>query len=83
MTELERKVLDAAREWFLERSPRDAAEKVLAVAVARAWPEDLACREDCTCGESESCDECPTRAETEAQIMQWTKESIPVAEVLS
>ncbi len=80
MIDAEQRVLDAARDWFTERAPGDAAEKALAVAVARAWPEDLACREDCTCGESESCDECPTRAETEAQIKRWEQESTPIAE---
>lgn len=80
MTEAEQKVLDAAREWLVERAPRDAAEKALAAAVARAWPEDLAYRENCTCGEADQCDECPSRAQAEAQIAQWERDSTPIAE---
>ena len=71
MTELEQKVLDAAREWLVDRVPCDDAEKALAAAVARTWPNNLACREDCTCGEVAECDECPTSAQLEALIAQW------------
>lgn len=80
MTEAEQKVLDAAREWLVERAPKGQAEKALAAAVARAWPDDLDCREDCTCGEADECDECPTRAQVEAQIAQWERDSTPIAE---
>lgn len=74
MTEAERKVLDAAREWLVERSPKDSAEKALAAAVARAWPGEIGCKENCTCGESDECDECPTAAEAEATIRRWEGE---------
>lgn len=80
ITEAERKVLDAAREWMTERVPADREAKSLAAAVARAYPEDMAVREDCTCGESETCDECPTRAEVEAMVALWERESTPIAE---
>lgn len=80
MTDAEQKVLDAAREWMTERFPGDAAEKSLAAAVARAWPEDLPCREDCACGAPDECDECPTRAEVETLIAKWERESTPIAE---
>jgi len=80
MTELERKVLDAAREWLTERSPRDATEKALFAAVARAYPEDLDVRETCDCGEE--CDECPTAAQVEAMIERCERESTPIAEAV-
>lgn len=80
ITEAERKVLDAAREWMTERVPKDREAKALAAAVARAYPEDMPAWEDCTCGESETCDECLTRAEVEALVLRWERESTPIAE---
>jgi hypothetical protein len=76
MTEEERRVLDAAREWLTERSPKDATEKALFAAVARAYPEDLDVRETCDCGDNE-CDECPTAAQVGAMIAQCERESMP------
>jgi hypothetical protein len=67
ITESERKVLDAAKEWLTERQPRDLAEKALFAAVLRAFPEEAHTRETCDCGEE--CDECPTAAQVEAMIV--------------
>lgn len=81
MTEQERKVLDAAREWLLaDRTPRDWEEKALALAVARAFPEDMVGKESCTCGEQDDCDECMTTAQIAALIASWERDSIPIAE---
>jgi hypothetical protein len=66
MTEKERRVLEAAREWLIERHPKDQAEKALFAAVLRAYPGDASVRERCDCGEE--CDECPTAAQVEAMI---------------
>lgn len=79
MTGLEQKVLEAAREWLTERSPKDVSEKRLAAAVARLWPDDFQTKETCTCGESTECDECPSAAEVEAGIAKWEQESAPAA----
>lgn len=73
-TNLEKKVLAAANQWLVDRVPSDPAEKALAAAVARAWPDDLGTRESCPCGESETCDECPTAAEMEALVARWERE---------
>lgn len=75
-SDLKQKVLDAAREWMTERQPHDRAEKELFVAAARAWPEDLACKEDCDCGEQDECDECPSRAQTESALARLEQELI-------
>lgn len=74
MNELERKVLDAARDWTLDRNPTDPSSKRLFLAVCRAYPDELAYKENCTCGESDECDECPTRAQTEAALCAMEKE---------
>lgn len=74
MTDLERKVLDAAKEWLTDRWPNDRAEKALAAALCRAYPEEQHSRETCPCGEPE-CDECPTAAQAEAMIVRWETES--------
>jgi hypothetical protein len=63
----EQKIIDAAREWVTERSPKDSTEKALFAAVFRAFPEDMHIRESCGCGDGE-CDECPTAARAEAMI---------------
>lgn len=74
MTELEQKVIAAAREWLTERQPHDVAEKALFAAVLRAYPQDAATRETCDCGDDE-CDECPTAAQVEAMIQKCEAES--------
>lgn len=51
-------VIDAAREWMVERSANDPAEKALALAVLKAFPEDIHTRENCDCGQAGECDEC-------------------------
>jgi len=76
-TNLEKKVLVAANQWLVDRRPKDPAEKALAAAVMRAWPEELVTRETCPCGESETCDECPTAAEMEVLVTQWERDSAP------
>lgn len=75
MTNLERKVLEAARHWLCDRTPEDADEKALAVAVLKAFPEDAAGKEACDCGEQDSCDECATGAEIQAMIRRWEAET--------
>lgn len=67
LTNGERKVLEAAKEWLTERRPIDLAEKTLFAAVLRAYPEEAQTRETCDCGEE--CDECPTAAQVEAMIV--------------
>lgn len=71
MTDAERKVLDAAREWLTERQPRDDAEKALFAATLRAYPKDAHTRETCDCGEE--CDECPTAEQVEAMVVACEK----------
>ena len=69
MTELEQKVLAAAREWLTERQPIDSAEKALFAAVLRAYPGDANTKETCECGDDD-CDECPTVAQVEAMVLE-------------
>ena len=71
---LELKVLQAARDWMIERTAGDVYEKALVVAIARAWPEELFGKETCKCGDSKNCDECPSIAEIEALICRYEKE---------
>lgn len=56
ISELELRVLEAARKRGMERPPKTLEEKVFFVALARAYPEDLHYKEVCNCGE-EDCDE--------------------------
>jgi hypothetical protein len=70
MTDLEKKVLDAAREWLIERHPRDLQEKTLFAAVLRAYPRDAHTRETCDCDEKEDCDECLSAAQVEAMVQE-------------
>lgn len=51
-------VIDAAREWIVERAAKDPAEKALALAVLKAFPEDIHTRETCGCEDADECDEC-------------------------
>lgn len=74
MTNLEQKVLDAAREWLTERAPQDQAEKALFSAVLRAYPQDAATKETCGCGDEAECDECPTAAQVEAMVAACERE---------
>lgn len=74
MTDAEQKVLDAAREWLEERTPHDVGEKRLFVALARAFPADVAGKEACKCGEADSCDECLTGAQVEALLVKMESE---------
>lgn len=80
ITELELKVLDAAREWLIERNPQDPSSKALFAAVCRAYPGDLSAKEDCNCGEQDDCDECLPRAQIEAMVRQCEIDSTPAAE---
>jgi hypothetical protein len=73
-TLLQQAVLDAARAWLTDRNPSDIMEKALAVAICRAWPGEMAGKEDCKCGEADTCDECPTRAEAEAVVARWERD---------
>lgn len=73
-TEAEQKVLNAAREWIADRQPKSREEKVLFVAVARCWPEDMPGKEGCTCGEQDDCDECESSAEIEAAIQRFERD---------
>jgi hypothetical protein len=73
-TELQQRIMDAVREWMVERAPRDVAEKALSAAAARMWPDDIQTKETCRCGDPE-CDECPTAVQVEAQIARWESES--------
>ena len=68
MTEAEKRVLQAAREWITERDPADYEERALFVAVARAYPEDCGGRETCKCGEADTCDECLSADEIEGMV---------------
>lgn len=77
LTEQQRRVLDAAREWVTERSPRDKAEKALFAAVFRAYPDDMHTRESCDCGVD--CDECPTAERAEEMIRQCEQEAVTYA----
>lgn len=79
MTELEQKVLDAAREWLIDRWPSGPAEKALAAAVARAWPGDLNTRERCPCRQRRTCSECLSAREMEIMIKRWERESTVLA----
>lgn len=72
--ELREALIAAARNWFCECNPKGTDEKQLAVAVARAFPEDCQGKDTCTCGESDGCEECMTTAEIEARICQWESE---------
>lgn len=74
MTNAEKNVLDAARKWAEERSPKTRDEKALMVAVARAWPDDWQTKEACDCGEQDECDECLTRDQVEAMIAHTERE---------
>lgn len=74
MSDLEQKVLDAARDWIVERAPVDIYEKALAAAIARAWPEVLGGKETCGCGDGQNCDECPSAAEIEAMVSLWEEQ---------
>jgi hypothetical protein len=80
LVDLERKVLDAAREWLIERNPLDPSSKALFVALCRAYPGDLAAKEDCNCGEQDDCDECMSRVQIEALVRQLERELMPAAE---
>lgn len=51
-------VIAAAREWMVERTAKDPAEKSLALAIFKAFPEDIQTRENCDCEFGEDCDEC-------------------------
>lgn len=83
-TELEQKILDAAREWALDRAPRDSGEKALFIAVCRAYPNELVYKENCTCGEQDDCDECPTKAAMEAALNNLEGEvALPAMGLLS
>lgn len=77
ISDLESKVLSAANQWLVDRVPKDPAEKALAAAIARAWPEEIGTREGCNCGDSENCGECPTAAELEVVVARWERESAP------
>lgn len=81
ISDLENKVLSAANQWLVDRSPKDPLEKALAAAIARAWPEELGSRETCKCDDSANCDECPTAAEVEAMIFRWEREAAPSPQV--
>jgi len=70
-----RKILEAAKEWMVDRIPNDPAEKMLAVAIFRAYPEERCTRETCECAESETCDECPTDAQVETTISAWEQQA--------
>jgi hypothetical protein len=61
------RVLAAAKDWLLDRSPRDAAERELFAAVCRAFPEEVHTRERCPCGDRD-CDECLSGVQAEAMI---------------
>lgn len=74
MTDLERKALEAAKEWLIDRWPSDQAEKALAAALYRAYPEDAHTRENCPCGDP-GCDECPTAEQSEAMVERWETQS--------
>lgn len=67
-------IVDAARDWIADRQPKDKDSKVLFLAVCRAFPEDLAYKENCTCGDPEDCDECFTRDQTEAALQKLEQE---------
>jgi hypothetical protein len=77
MTAEQQMVLDAARDWTIERTPADRDEKALFVAVARCFPADFVGKEQCTCGEQDGCDECPTTAQIEAAVAAMEKEILP------
>lgn len=82
-TELERKVVDAARDWLAERVPRNSEEKALFAALYRAYPEDFAIREECGCEDHTECDcdDCPpTRAALEKFVQECERDSMPIAE---
>lgn len=70
----EHHVLEAAKEWLTDRHPRDIGEKRLAIAVYRCFPDAFDTKENCTCGEQATCDECPTVAHIEDLLVQWERE---------
>ena len=66
-------ILALAREWAIDRRPRDGAERALYLAVVNAYPNDFRGKETCSCGCPESCDDCPTEAQAAAYIEQLRK----------
>lgn len=50
-------IIYAAREWMIERTPKDDAEKALMLALMKGFPQDIHTRESCDCGVSD-CEEC-------------------------
>jgi hypothetical protein len=73
-TQAEQRVLEAAREWLTELSPETKEEKALFIAVARCWPEEMAGKEACGCGEQEACGECASASEIEAHLQRLERE---------
>jgi hypothetical protein len=74
VTEAEQRVLNAAREWMVDRKPIGPAEKELFVALCRTYPEDIHTRETCECEERETCDECLSADAAESAIEQMESE---------
>jgi hypothetical protein len=61
ITDAERRILDIARnEWSTERSiaSKDSSERRLLAAIVLAYPGDIHTRQNCTCDEPLTCDEC-------------------------
>lgn len=67
-------ILALAREWAIDRAPRDGAERALYLAVVDAYPMDFRGKETCSCGCPESCDDCPTEAQAAAYIEQLRRD---------
>ena len=56
-------IIACAREWIMDRVPQDPSERALMLAVLRACPDSMHCRENCSCEASGDCSECPSAAD--------------------
>ena len=64
-------IIDMARDWLAERAPNDPAEKRLAAAIYRAFPNEAQVKEDCSCDDPAGCDECLSRADADSLAQRW------------
>ncbi len=64
-------IIDRARDWLTERAPNDPAEKRLAAAIYRAFPNEAQIKENCSCDDPAGCDECLSRADADALAQRW------------